>query len=120
MRMAMKDGQLIIIEVEPDKFQIIKSWNLMKWSRRQLNFTGDASLELLNRLAGIVRLPPRIEAERIRMKQVLDAVNRERTKKNPEPVTEYPVKMKLFEHQVRGANMALITFGIVDPPEEAK
>mgnify|MGYP000697934587 CR=1 FL=1 len=25
---------------------------------------------------------------------------------SPEPLLDYPVKMKLFRHQVRGANMA--------------
>ena len=36
---------------------------------------------------------------------------------NPEPVPfyKYPVKMPLYAHQVRGANMAMLTFGWMAP-----
>ena len=81
---------------------------------------GPADGELLNKLAGLVRLPANIEAERQRLNSITEAVDRERMKEDPVPLYKYPVKMSLFKHQVRGANMALITFGLVDPPKEEK
>ena len=38
-------------------------------------------------------------------------------KEDPVPLYKYPVKYPLFKHQTRGANMALITFGLIDPPD---
>lgn len=83
-------------------------------------FYGPAEIELLNKLAGIVRLPDPIEAERQRLNQIAQAVDTERMKQDPEPLYDYPVKYPLFRHQVRGANMCLITFGLVPPPKPAK
>lgn len=83
-------------------------------------FYGPAEIELLNKLAGIVRLPGPIEAERQRLNEIAQAVDAERMKQDPEPLYDYPVKYPLFRHQVRGANMCLITFGLVPPPKPAK
>ncbi len=116
MKMAMKEGQLLIIEADNTQFTIIKSWGKMKWSKADRMFYAPVEIELLNKLAGIVRLPAPIEAERQRLNEIARAVDRERMKEEPEPLYKYPVKFPLFKHQVRGANMALITFGLVPPP----
>ena len=63
MKMAMKDGQILIREADNVQFTIIKSWGKMKWSRQTQTLSGPADIELLNRLAGLVNLPPSIEAE---------------------------------------------------------
>ncbi|MEZ3502949.1 MAG: hypothetical protein K1W25_05770 [Lachnospiraceae bacterium] len=118
MKMAMKDGQILIKDADNTQFTIIKSWSKMKWSRAERMFYGPAEIELLNKLAGIVRLPGPIEAERQRLNQIAQAVDAERMKTDPEPLYKYPVKFPLFKHQTRAANMALITFGLVPPPED--
>ena len=69
-------------------------------------------------MAGIVRLPGPIEAERQRMNGVQAAVDAERMKDVSEPLCNYPVKIPLFQHQIKGANMALLTFGLIEPPGE--
>ena len=79
---------------------------------------GIASAELLNKLATLVHLPPSIEAERIRMNTVQEAVDQERTREHPEPLYKYPVTKNLYEHQVRAANMALMTFGFIETPKK--
>lgn len=118
MKMALKDGQILIKEADSMQFNIIKSWSKMKWSKAEQMLYGPVDGELLNKLAGLVRLPPAIEAERQRMNRISDAVDAERMKEDPVPLYKYPVKMPLFKHQVRGANMCLITFGLIDPPEK--
>ena len=54
MKMAMKDGQILIREADNVQFTIIKSWGKMKWSRQTQTLSGPADIELLNRLAGLV------------------------------------------------------------------
>ena len=120
MKMAMKDGQILIKDADNTQFTIIKSWSKMKWSRAERMFYGPAEIELLNKLAGIVRLPGPIEAERQRLNIISQAVDAERMKPEPEPLYKYPVKFPLYKHQTRAANMALITFGIVPPPENKR
>lgn len=89
----------------------------MKWSRQTQTLSGPADIELLNRLAGLVNLPSSIEAERKKLNEVMAAVDRERMNPKPEPLIPPPVKVSPFTHQVRGYNMALMTFGLVDPPK---
>lgn len=117
MKMAMKDGQILIREADTVQFTIIKSWGKMKWSRQTQTLSGPADIELLNRLAGLVNLPPSIEVERKKLNEVMAAVDRERMNPKPEPLIPPPVKVSPFTHQVRGYNMALMTFGLVDPPK---
>lgn len=106
----------MVIEVDNTQFTIIKSWGKMKWSKAERMFYGPVEIELLNKMAGIVRLPGPIEAERQRLNEIARAVDAERMKEDPEPLYDYPVKYPLFRHQIRAANMALITFGLVPPP----
>lgn len=75
MKMAMKDGQILIREADNVQFTIIKSWGKMKWSRQTQTLSGPADIELLNRLAGLVNLPPSIEVERKKLNEVMAAVD---------------------------------------------
>lgn len=117
MKMAMKDGKIMLIEVDNTQMAIIKSWNSMKYDRRKNMMIGDCSKELLDKLSKIVRLPPAIEDYRQRLDETQRAVDKMRVEKNPKPLAKYPVHGSLYEHQVRAANMALLTFGLVDPKE---
>ena len=120
MQMRIKDGFVDIIEADATQFTIIKSWGKMKWDKRSQMFSGPVDIELLNRLAGITRLTPPVEAERQRLNEIAQAVDAERMKTDPEPLYKYPVKFPLFKHQTRAANMALITFGLVPPLENRR
>lgn len=119
MKMAMKDGMIRIIEADVTQSAIIKSWGKMKYSRSNQMYEGPVSMELLNKLAGLVRLPPAIEAVRKNMNKVQEAVDQERVRKDPKPLVDYPVTKSLYQHQVRAANMALLTFGLVPPEKQA-
>ena len=116
MKMALKDGQILIKEADNVQFQIIKSWGKMKWSRVSQTLSGVVDIELLNKLAGLVNLPVRIEAERKRLNRIMAAVDKERVNENPVPIIKPPIKVSLFKHQIRGYNMALMVLGFVEPP----
>ena len=111
--MAIDGGSLIIKDADNVQFTIIKSWNKMKWDKKSQTLRGAADLELLDKLSSIVRLPPAAESRRQQLQSVQDAVDRVRINPEPVPFYGYPVKMPLYAHQIRGANMALLTFGWV-------
>ena len=115
MKMALQGTTLILIEVDTAQFTIIKSWNKMRWDKATKQLRGTADLELLDKLSGLVRLTSSVEARRQELRRVLEAVDRERTNPEPRPFYKYPVKMPLYAHQVRGANMAMLTFGWMVP-----
>ena len=116
MKMALNGNALLIKDADNVQFTVIKSWNKMRWDKRSQMLVGTADLELLDKLSSIVKLPHAIEEMRRRLKSVADAVDRERMVDDPSPFVAYPVKMPLYRHQIRGANMCLLTFGWV-PPE---
>lgn len=119
MKMKMENGQLIVADVDSSRYAIIKSWNLMRWNKGMQWLEGPVTMELLDRMSKLVRLPEQIESERLRMKRVQDAVDKERMKEKPTNLYYYPVKANLFIHQQKAANMAALTFGWASPEEWA-
>lgn len=85
MKMAMKDGKIMLIEVDNTQMAIIKSWNSMKYDRRKNMMIGDCSKELLDKLSKIVRLPPAIESYRQRFYLKWDAARPELRSPSQEP-----------------------------------
>lgn len=120
MKMAIKEGQVLLVEVSSDKYMQIKSRGLMKWSKQQQALYGPATAELLNYLATLFRLPGPAEEMRQRLNRLEESVDAQRIEPEPEPLYKFPVKLPLYRHQIRGANMALMVFGLVEPPEETK
>lgn len=118
MKIALKGDTLMIREADNVQFTIIKSWNKMKWSKPTQTLAGIADIELLDKLSSIVKLPPAVEARRTTLHTIADAVDRERMTADPVPFVKYPVKLPLYQHQVRAANMCLLTFGW-ETPEQA-
>lgn len=111
MQVAIKDGDLLIRQTTSDQYNIIKSWNMMRWVRSEQNLRGKVSMALLDKLTVFGRLPSNIEAVRAKLHRTADLVNAERSAGEPVPLVRYPVTKALFKHQIRAANMALITFG---------
>lgn len=114
MKMALKGDTLLIREADSVQFAVIKSWNKMRWDKKTQTLAGTADLELLDKLATMVNLPPAVEARRSNLHAVMDAVDRERMIPDPLPFVKPPVKLPLYRHQLRAMNMALLTFGWVD------
>lgn len=118
MKMQLKDGILYVAEINSTQFEVFRSWNLMKWNKQRMWLEGPATLELLNKISSIAILPPAIEAERVRLRARQAAVDAMRLENDPKPLIDPPVKANLFKHQVRGYNMALLVFGLVDPSQK--
>ncbi len=118
MRIKMDKGYIVIIEADSTQTAVLKSWGgMMKWNKRKKWWEGLVCAELLNRLAGLIPLPKPLDTERYRLNEVQDAVDAERVRPagDLKPLVKYPVKRNLYAHQMRAANMALLTFGLMDP-----
>lgn len=104
------DNMLIIKDITSEQFAVIKSWNKMVWKKATKTLEAPCEIELLDKLSTLVKLPPRISAYRDELVKVQTAVDDMRIKENVTPIVQPPVKANLFQHQVRGYNMALINF----------
>ena len=120
MEIAMKDGELLMRDMDNVQYQLIRNTGKCKWDKQKKMLIGPADLELLEHLHRIIRLPQNIAAEYQRQKAVQVAIDAERMNEDPVPFVEYPVKIPLFKHQIRGCNLALLTFGVVEPGEVMK
>ena len=101
---------LIIKDITSEQFAVIKSWNKMVWKKVTKTLEAPCEIELLDKLSTLVKLPPRISAYRDELMKVQTAVDDMRIKENVTPIIQPPVKANLFQHQIRGYNMALINF----------
>lgn len=104
------DNMLIIKDITSEQFAVIKSWNKMVWKKATKTLEAPCEIELLDKLSTLVKLPPRISAYKDELMKVQTAVDDMRIKENVTPIIQPPVKANLFQHQVRGYNMALINF----------
>lgn len=114
MRVGVKNGQLLICRPGPGTEEVIRSWGTMKYDKKAGMWKGPLDLDQLERLRRISpEFPPALEKIRKDLELAGNAVERERTRPDPKPLYKYPVKARLYSHQVRAANMALLTFGLV-------
>ena len=118
MEIAMKDGELLMRNMDDVQYQMIRNTGKCKWDKKRQLLIGPADLELLEYLNHIIRLPQNIAAEYKKLKTVQVAIDTERMNEDPKPLLDLPVKIPLFKHQIRGVNMALLTFGVVEPQKE--
>lgn len=117
MKMALQNGYLRIREMTDEQYQILKSLGRFKWNKTLKELSGIVDLETLDRLSKIVTLPEPIEAYRKELAAAAVAVNKLRLEEEPKPLIKPPIKegIKPYAHQIRGYNMALVVFGLVEP-----
>ena len=117
MKMAIRDGKVLIAEADATQAAVIRSWGAFRYVRGRGWYEGELSRDLLNRLAKLIRLPGPIEAIRMRENRTQLAVDILRTMPDPQPLRPVPLKGALYQHQVRAYDMALVEMGLVDPEE---
>ena len=111
MKLGLDGNILLAIDLNDKQYKEVSSWGLMTWDKKKHWLAGYASLDLLDRMAGLGRLPERIEDRRRQLHAVQAAVDAERLTETPVLFAEPPVKAALFSHQKRAVNMALLVFG---------
>ena len=110
MKIAMKEGRIILAEIEQARMDRLKKTRMLRWNKAQQTYSAPVSLDLLNTLAGIFRLPDFVEKERRKLDYMARRLEGERSAAHPVPLVPYPVKANLYAHQIRAANMAMLQF----------
>lgn len=108
MKVAIKDGRIVLAQIEQARMDKFKKTGMLRWNRAARTYSAPVTLDLLEVLAQIFPLPGTVEAERRRLTGIARQLDAQRAASEPVPLTSYPVRAKLFRHQVRAANMALI------------
>lgn len=104
----MKNGRIVLAQIEQARMDKLKKTGMLRWNRATRTYSAPVTLDLLEVLAQIFPLPDTVEAERRRLASIARQLDAQRAASEPVPLTSYPVRAKLFRHQVRAANMALI------------
>ena len=124
-----REGKLTQQKLEGSTFYIrgtkeddakIKKWHLMKYDRKNKYWYGDVSLALLEKVQENGGLIPPAKKALKDLKNIQAAVNSEKVKDNVVCYIEPPVKARLYEHQKRAFNMALMAFGIIPAKKEQR
>ena len=119
--MMMKvDGGYIFVKASREEEAVIKTWKMMSKDKQKGWWYGRISLQPLDKLYHNGGLIPAAKKEMERLAYIQEAVDRERTRpaEGLKPMVKYPVKPNLYAHQTRAANMALMVFGMVEPPRQ--
>ncbi len=104
----MKNGRIILAQIEQARMDKLKKTGMLRWNKAARTYSAPVTLDLLDVLSQIFPLPDTVEAERQRLAGIARQLDAQRAASEPVPLTSYPVRAKLFRHQVRAANMALI------------
>lgn len=120
MKVAIKDGRIVLAQIEQARMDKLKKTGMLRWNRATRTYSAPVTLDLLEVLAQIFPLPDTVEAERRRLAGIVCQLDAQRAASEPVPLTSYPVRARMFRHQVRAANMAMLVFGVVSPEERTK
>lgn len=120
MKLALQDGTLRVREMTDFQYRALRDSGRLKWDKNLKELSGQASLEVLEILANMVpKLPEPVENYRQQLKKKQEAVDKLRLTEKPELLVKPQLKegIKPFAHQVRGYDMAMVVFGLVDPED---
>lgn len=118
MKVAMKNGRIVLAQIEQARMDKLKKTGMLRWNKAARTYSAPVTLDLLDVLAQIFPLPDTVEAERRRLTGIARQLDAQRAAAEPAPLVPYPVRARLFRHQVRAANMAMLVFGAVPLEEE--
>lgn len=118
MKVAIKDGRIILAQIEQARMDKLKKTGMLRWNKAARTYSAPVTLDLLEVLAQIFPLPDTVEAERQRLAGIARELDAQRAAADPAPLVPYPVRARMFRHQVRAANMAMLVFGAVPLEEE--
>ena len=89
MKIAMKNGRIILAEIEQARMDKLKKTRMLRWNKADRTYSAPVSLDLLNTLAGIFRLPDFVEKERRKLDYMARRLEGERNAAKPLPLVHY-------------------------------
>ena len=108
MKLAIDNGLLRVSNCA-NWFNDIKALGF-KYDKKTRELVGECTLDRLNGLAAIGRLPDAIEGERRRQAAVYAEIEAEKQEQDPHPFVKYPISVPLYKHQIKAANCAMRLF----------
>jgi len=109
MKIALVGDEVICAETG-SYYDSLRDTRRFRWNRSDKTMRGDRSLLTLQALSSVCRLPPHVDAVRQNMARTQAIIDGQR-RGHSGPLMPMPVRAKLMEHQVAGANMALAAMG---------
>ena len=67
MKVAMKNGRIVLAQIEQARMDKLKKTGMLRWNRAARTYSAPVTLDLLEVLAQIFPLPDTVEAERRRL-----------------------------------------------------
>ena len=115
MKVKLKDGNIYITDCFFQKEQI-KEIPGRKWSGSDKAWIVPANKEALTFIKATMKqdTPKEIDDEFIRKTRLEVKVAEEKEAENNEPIEPMPIKLKPFQHQVKGYNMACMVLGLFE------
>lgn len=111
MKIAVVDNEIICADVGT-YYDQLRATGRFRWDRNTKTMRGRYCLITLNALAECCKLPPNIAAQREKLRVTAERIKQEKTAARAVPLVRYPVKAELMQHQIKGANMILLQFGL--------
>ena len=119
MIQKVQDGFLLIKPRTKEEVALIKQWRMFKENKKEGFWYAELSKTMLEKVKANGGLIPSALAELDKMEKVQKAVDYVRNlpiDKIPN-VVNFPVRATPYAHQKRGAIMALLTFGVIQPED---
>lgn len=113
MKMAILEGYLYMKEVKSSEWVSMQELPA-RYDKKNQYFIARANIDVLGRLRNKTKLSEKVEQYYQTMVKVQELIDVQRMTEHPEPLVDYPTKYQLYDHQTRGANMALLQFGFVN------
>lgn len=120
MKYSIQGGDIVLSQVG-EYYEPIFRAGVYRWNRRDRTLRAPVTLESLQALesaAGRLPEPLRVQLRVLQRRERMLQTQRELLTGDPKPLAHYPVKARLMRHQIVGANMALIVFGMFDQEED--
>ena len=117
MQQKIDENFMYLKPTEKEEIAKIKSIRMFKEDRKAGYWYGELSKTLLEKTKSAFGLIRPAQNKLDEFNRVQAAVDKMRNLPNDEvpDLVEYPVNANLFIHQRRAVNMALLTFGVLDP-----
>jgi SNF2 family DNA or RNA helicase len=106
------DNRILVADADATQRAEIRKLGLLSWDAGQRWYEGEATVPLIDSLSAMCRLPDALTQLRSELCTVQGRIEALRKQTPAKPITEYPVHATLFDHQIRGANMALVALGL--------
>lgn len=113
MKAILKGKEIILLDSYPYK-ELIKEIQGRKWDGLGRVWRVPATLESIEILRSVIKLDSSLEDLYLAHRDLKKKTEDEKTALDVEPIATMPIKVKAFQHQIKGYNMALRMMGVME------